>query len=106
MSRLPPRCTRTHTPFPSTTLSRSPALTGLWAPLMTALQDRGTTGQDVIVDGGRLGLVGWPETVLAEADLSVMLCRTHLPAIAATRSWAETVQRGQDRKSPSLNSSH
>src|SRR3546814_1038234 len=61
---------------------------------MTALQDLETTGQDVIVDCGRLGLVGWPETVLAEADLSVMLCRTHLPAIAATRSWAETVLRG------------
>ncbi|HEY9563911.1 MAG TPA: hypothetical protein VIR30_09100, partial [Nocardioides sp.] len=74
--------------------TQAPALTGLWAPLMTALQDLETTGQDVIVDCGRLGLVGWPETVLAEADLSVMLCRTHLPAIAATRSWAETVQRG------------
>src|SRR3546814_20132509 len=61
---------------------------------MTALQDLEATGQDAIVDCGRLGLVGWPEPVLAESDLSLMLCRTHLPAIAATRSWAEAVQRG------------
>ena len=74
--------------------TQAPALTGLWTPLMTALQDLEATGQDVIVDSGRLGLVGWPEPLLAEADLSLILCRTHLPAIAPTRSWAEAIQRG------------
>lgn len=74
--------------------SQAPALAGLWAPLMSALRDLESTGQDVIVDCGRLGLVGSPEPLLAEADLSLLLCRTHLPAIAAARSWAETIQRG------------
>ncbi|WP_246360049.1 hypothetical protein [Nocardioides massiliensis] len=74
--------------------TQAPALASLWAPLMTALQNLETTGQDVIVDCGRLGLVGWPEPVLAEADLSLILCRTHLPAISAARSWAKAVQRG------------
>lgn len=74
--------------------SQAPALTGLWSPLLTALQDLETTGQDVIVDCGRLGLTAWPEPVLAGADLSLVVCRTHLPAIAAARSWAETAGRG------------
>lgn len=74
--------------------TQAPALTGLWPPLMTALQDLESTGQDVIVDCGRLGLAGWPEPVLAGADLALMLCRTQLPAIAAARSWAETAGRG------------
>lgn len=74
--------------------TQAPALASLWAPLMTALQNLEATGQDVIVDCGRLGLVGWPEPVLAEADLSLILCRTHLPAISAARSWAKAVQRG------------
>src|SRR3546814_16583169 len=56
--------------------TQAPALTGLWAPLITALQVIEPTGPDVIVDCGRLGLVGWPETVLAEAGLTVMRCRT------------------------------
>lgn len=78
--------TRAHT--------QAAALDGLWPPLTTALHELESTGQDVIVDCGRLGLAGWPEPVLAEADLSLILCRTHLPSISATRSWAETVQRG------------
>ncbi len=76
------------------THSQAPALTGLWAPLLRALQDLEATGQDAIVDCGRLGLVGWPEPLLAEADLSLIVCRTHLPAVAAARSWAESARRG------------
>lgn len=78
--------TRAHT--------QAAALDGLWRPLTSALHELESTGQDVIVDCGRLGLAGWPEPLLAEADLSLMLCRTHLPAISAARSWAEAAQRG------------
>lgn len=78
--------TRAHT--------QAAALAGLWSPLIGALHELESTGQDVIVDCGRLGLAGWPEPILAEADLALLLCRTHLPAISAARSWADTAQRG------------
>lgn len=81
--------TRAHT--------QSAALAGLWSPLIAALHELESTGQDVLVDCGRLGLAGWPEPILAEADLALLLCRTHLPAISAARSWADTVQRGHPR---------
>lgn len=42
--------TRTHT--------QATALRDVWSPLAVALQDLDASGQDVIVDAGRLGLVG------------------------------------------------
>lgn len=81
--------TRSHT--------QAAALRGLWEPLAEALDDLDRLGQDVIVDCGRLGLVGWPEPILARADAALLLTRTHLPAISAARSWAESLRRGQMR---------
>ncbi len=52
-----------------------------------------TTGQDVIVDAGRLGLHGSPEPLLDAADLALLVSRTTLPHLSALRSWAEAFQR-------------
>lgn len=78
--------TRSHT--------QAPALRDLWQPLAEELADLETTGQDVIVDAGRLGLLGSPEPLLTNADLTLLVTRTTLPAISAVRSWADSVQRG------------
>jgi len=78
--------TRSHT--------QAPALQDLWQPLSEELADLESTGQDVIVDAGRLGLVGAPEPLLANADLTLIVTRTTLPAISAVRSWADSLQRG------------
>lgn len=78
--------TRSHT--------QAPALRDLWQPLSEELTELESTGQDVIVDAGRLGLVGSPEPLLANADLTLIVTRTNLPAISAVRSWTDSVQRG------------
>lgn len=74
--------------------SQATGLAGLWEPLADALAELETTGQDVIVDAGRLGLSGSPEHLLATADLTLLLTRSTLPALAAARSWAESARRG------------
>jgi hypothetical protein len=63
-----------------------------WEPLAEALADLEGGGQDVIVDAGRLGLVGSPEPLLDRADLTLLLTRTNLPALAAARSWADSMR--------------
>jgi hypothetical protein len=77
--------TRSHT--------QAGALRDLWVPLADALGELESTGQDVIVDAGRLGLTGSPEALLDSADLTLLVSRTTLPAIAALRSWADAYQR-------------
>lgn len=73
--------------------SQASALRDLWEPLAEALGELESTGQDVIVDAGRLGLVGSPEPLFAGADLTLLLTRTTLPALSALRSWAGSMQR-------------
>ena len=63
------------------------ALRDLWEPLSVALADLDSHGQDVIIDAGRLGLAHSPHPLLNEADLTLLLARTTLPALAAARSW-------------------
>ena len=77
--------TRSHT--------QAGALRELWEPLADALADLEFTGQDVLVDAGRLGLVGSPEPLLARADLTLLSTRTTLPALSAARSWAASLGR-------------
>lgn len=69
------------------------ALRDLWAPLAEALGEMESTGQDVIVDAGRLGLNGSPEPLLDAADLALLVGRTTLPALSALRSWADAFRR-------------
>lgn len=77
--------TRSHT--------QAGALRDLWPLLAEALADLESTGQDVIVDAGRLGLAGSPETLLDVADMVLLVSRTTLPALSALRSWAESMRR-------------
>lgn len=64
------------------------SLMGLWAPLMVEFQALEDTGQDVIVDVGRLGMVHSPASVIAAADVAVLVSGSDLPALAAARQWA------------------
>ncbi|WP_141013085.1 hypothetical protein [Nocardioides sambongensis] len=77
--------TRSHT--------QAGALRDLWEPLANALGDLESTGQDVIVDAGRLGLHGSPQPLLDAADLALLVSGTTLPNLSALRSWAEAFQR-------------
>lgn len=77
--------TRTH--------AQTSALREVWEPLAGALGELEASGQDVIVDAGRLGLVGSPQPLLEAADLTLLLTRATLPSISAARSWAEAVRQ-------------
>lgn len=63
------------------------SLRALWEPLAGALAGLDRTGQDVVVDVGRLGLPGSAEHLVDAADVTAVLTRTSLPALAAARSW-------------------
>lgn len=71
------------------TPAQSRALRELWPSLAVALSDLDASGQDVIVDAGRLGLQGSPQPLLEEADLTLLVIRGHLPALAAARAWTD-----------------
>lgn len=77
--------TRSHT--------QAGALHDLWPPLAEALADLESTGQDVIVDAGRLGLAGSPDALLENAELALLVSHTTLPALSGLRSWAESMRR-------------
>lgn len=73
------------------------SLLGLWEPLAGALAALDETGQDVVVDAGRLGLFGSPEPLIDAADLTLLVTRTDLVALSGARSWAETLRDRFDR---------
>lgn len=77
--------TRTH--------AQATALRDVWEPLGLALAELDASGQDVIVDAGRLGLTGSPQPLLDSANATLLLTRANLPSISAARSWAETVRQ-------------
>lgn len=68
------------------------ALDNLWEPLSVVLKALERTGQDVIVDAGRLGLEGFAMKLVTQADLALLTTRSTLPALVAASSWAPTVQ--------------
>lgn len=72
------------------------SLTTLWPPLLEALRDLDATGQDVLVDAGRLGLDGCPTPLLVGADATVLLTRSILPSLIAATSWAQTLREQTD----------
>ncbi len=82
--------------------AQAAGLRDLWPRLAEALAGLEELGQDVIVDAGRMGLAGSPDPVLASADLTVLLTRTTLPALAAARSRAETIRKNHEWSSPSV----
>lgn len=63
-------------------------LDAFWPLLLPVLRDLESTGQDVIVDVGRLGLAGSASLLFTEADLALLVTRSHLPALAGARPWA------------------
>lgn len=73
--------------------AQATALRDIWEPLAAALRELDDNGQDVIVDAGRLGLMGSPTPLLDAADAALLITRATLPAISAARSWAETVRQ-------------
>lgn len=66
--------------------SQARQLTSLWPALLEALQALHTTGTDVIVDAGRPGDAAFPLSLATGADLTVLMTRTDLPALAAARA--------------------
>lgn len=61
---------------------------GLWGPMTAQLQDLNSAGIDVIVDLGRLGLLGSPTSLINAADLNLLVTRSTLPALAPAKHWA------------------
>jgi hypothetical protein len=87
--------TRTH--------AQASALRDVWEPLGSALRELEASGEDVIVDAGRLGLTGSPQHLLDSADATLLVTRANLPAISAARSWAETIREpGSGWRHPGL----
>ena len=70
------------------------SLLPLWETLAAELKALEATGQDVIVDAGRLGLAGSPEPLIYAADLALLATRTDLVSLSAARSWAQTLRAG------------
>lgn len=73
------------------------SLVSLWDPLTSALKGLERTGQDVIVDAGRLGLAGFPEPLMYAADLCLLTTRSDLVSLSGARSWAQTLLAGFER---------
>ena len=65
------------------------SLVRLWDPLLLVLQD--LSGQDVIVDAGRLGLEASPQPLIRYSDVTLLVTHSSLTALAAARSWARTL---------------
>ncbi len=73
------------------------SLVSLWEPLTAVLKELERTGQDVVVDAGRLGLAGSPAPLVYGADLALLVVRSDLVALAGARSWAQTLREEFDR---------
>ncbi|MEU4360765.1 hypothetical protein [Promicromonospora sp. NPDC023987] len=73
------------------------ALDSLWEPFGGVLKSLERTGQDVIVDAGRLGLEGFAMKLTTQADLALLVTRSHLPALVAASSWAATLRESFTR---------
>jgi hypothetical protein len=76
--------------------TQASSLTTLWEPLAAALKELDRTDRDVIIDAGRLGMIGSPEPLIYAADLMLLVMRSDLVALAAARSRTETLPTGFD----------
>ncbi len=65
----------------------------VWAPLIAQLRELDDADIDVIVDLGRLGLVGSPTALLHAADLVLLVTRTTLPPLVAAANWAKSLSK-------------
>ena len=87
-------------PVPDTTVSiltgsrthaQAAGLARIWEPLLGVLTSIASTGQDVLIDAGQLGVEGSPTPLIAEADLTLLVVRSHLRSLASAKSWAEAL---------------
>lgn len=85
------------TPIPDTTVKLIPAIRShaqaasmapLWESLVQVFGDLEAAGTDVIVDGGRLGMEGFPMPLVAGSDMVLLTCRTTLPALVVAQPWS------------------
>jgi hypothetical protein len=74
------------------THTQAASLAPVWGPLGFALRNLDVTGSDVIIDAGRLGLVGSPVPLIYGADLTLLVTRSTLPALRGAAPWAETLR--------------
>lgn len=65
--------------------AQAPTMVRLWEPLAAVLQGLESTGTDVLIDAGRYVPETGPLPLLREADLTLLVTQTGLPAIAAAR---------------------
>ena len=79
------------------------SLLPLWEPLAGTLRLLEDTGQDVIVDAGRLGLAGFPLPLLEQADLALLCNRTDLVSLAGARSWGAILKERFERAGAATN---
>ena len=75
-----------------TSPTQAATLQPVWDPIAAVLRGMDRAGTDVLIDAGRLGAAGGPAPLLRQADLTVLLTRTTLPAIAATRGAARPLR--------------
>lgn len=78
--------------------AQSRSLVDVWEPLLAVLRGLERTGQDVIVDAGRLGLTNSPDALVYGSDLTLLTTRTNLPSLAGARSWANTLHEAFERR--------
>lgn len=78
------------------TYRQAGAVAQLWPALLSALRDlEATTGVDVLVDAGRLGLLGSPVPLIEDADVVVLVTGSGLPELAAARGWLPSLEGSQ-----------
>lgn len=65
---------------------QAPALSSFWPVLLGRLRDLEEAGTDVLVDTGRIGDDGFPLPLVLGSNAALLLTRSDLPALAATRS--------------------
>ncbi|SMO55908.1 hypothetical protein [Propioniciclava tarda] len=75
------------------TYKQAGAVAQVWLALLAALRElEADTGVDVLVDAGRLGLLGSPSPLLSDADVVVVVTGTGLPELAAVRGWLPSLE--------------
>lgn len=71
--------------------NQAQSMTEAWPQILQKLRLLDAAGIDVIIDVGRLGLIGSPTTLVTGADLVLLTTRSTLPAVVAANSWAPTL---------------
>ena len=66
-------------------------LAPIWPSLLAALRELDDSGVDVLVDAGRLGLVGSPDPLLFGAEALVLVTGSSLRSVAAARTWTTVI---------------